>query len=81
LYARACAGELEYLTGVSAPFEVPEHPELVIDMGAVDREDAARRLLHYVAAAVGPCESDVARRATDRAVAGRDSRSTSSLVT
>jgi adenylylsulfate kinase len=31
LYARADAGEITDLTGVSAPYEPPEHPELVLD--------------------------------------------------
>ena len=31
LYARARAGELKGLTGVDAPYEPPEHPDLVLD--------------------------------------------------
>jgi adenylyl-sulfate kinase len=31
LYAKARAGEIRDFTGVSAPFEPPEHPELVLD--------------------------------------------------
>ena len=40
LYARAANGEVEGLTGVAAPYETPEHPELVV---RTDREsiDAA----------------------------------------
>ena len=34
LYARARAGELCDLTGVGAPYEVPEHPDLVLRSGA-----------------------------------------------
>jgi len=31
LYARARAGELDGLTGVSAPYEAPERPDLVVE--------------------------------------------------
>jgi adenylylsulfate kinase len=31
LYARARRGEIRHFTGIDDPFEVPEHPELVLD--------------------------------------------------
>ncbi len=31
LYARARAGEVKEFTGISAPYELPENPELIID--------------------------------------------------
>jgi adenylylsulfate kinase-like enzyme len=34
LYARAARGELAGLTGVDAPYEAPEHPEIVADTEA-----------------------------------------------
>jgi bifunctional enzyme CysN/CysC len=44
LYARARAGELSGLTGVDAPYEPPEHPDLRVEPGeALDA--AADRLL------------------------------------
>jgi bifunctional enzyme CysN/CysC len=45
LYARARAGEVRHFTGVSAPYEPPETPELLVH-GAVEApEDAVKRLL------------------------------------
>ena len=42
LYARAYAGELDALTGVSAPYEEPRRPELRLDTtGATPSESAA----------------------------------------
>lgn len=31
LYAKAIAGELQHFTGVSDPYEAPEHPDVVVD--------------------------------------------------
>lgn len=39
LYARARAGEVKEFTGISSPYEPPEHPELIID---TDRENLAQ---------------------------------------
>lgn len=44
LYGRARSGELAYFTGVSAPYEPPESPDLVIDTAAVEL-DAAVKLM------------------------------------
>jgi adenylyl-sulfate kinase len=44
LYARARAGELPGLTGVDAPYEPPEHPDLRIEPGE-PLETAVKRLL------------------------------------
>jgi bifunctional enzyme CysN/CysC len=45
LYARARAGELSNLTGVGAPYEPPQAPELVVDGAAEPLEDALARVL------------------------------------
>ena len=50
LYARARAGELRGLTGVDAPYEPPEHPDLVVE-SSVPLEDAVERLLAAITAA------------------------------
>jgi adenylyl-sulfate kinase len=50
LYARARAGELAGLTGVDAPYEVPEHPDLRIEPGE-SLESATDRLLALLPAA------------------------------
>src|SRR5215207_2755632 len=44
LYARARAGKLLDFTGVSAPYEVPEHPDVRIRGAEEDATDAARRI-------------------------------------
>jgi bifunctional enzyme CysN/CysC len=48
LYKKARAGEIAEFTGVSAPYEAPEAPELLIDTGALDRSEALAQLLDYV---------------------------------
>lgn len=47
-YAQARAGELADFTGVSAPYERPETPEIHLDMAALALEDATRQLEAYV---------------------------------
>ncbi len=41
LYRRARAGEIENYTGISSPYEAPEHPELRLDTVGLDIESAA----------------------------------------
>ncbi len=45
LYARAFAGTLEELPGVSAPFESPEFPELVVNPAEESTRDSVARIL------------------------------------
>jgi bifunctional enzyme CysN/CysC len=49
LYARARAGEIRDFTGISAPYEAPESPELVVDTAADDIEACVQRVVDYVA--------------------------------
>jgi adenylylsulfate kinase len=42
LYARARRGELEGLTGVDDPYEVPTQAELVVDTASIDLETAVQ---------------------------------------
>ncbi|OFJ51878.1 adenylyl-sulfate kinase [Mycolicibacterium grossiae] len=51
LYARARAGELKGLTGVDAPYEAPENPDLVVDTAGADIDDLVRRVLDALHAA------------------------------
>jgi bifunctional enzyme CysN/CysC len=46
LYARANAGHLSNLTGVSAPYEEPLSPELIIDTQRLSIAEAADAVLH-----------------------------------
>jgi adenylylsulfate kinase len=50
LYAKARAGELTEFTGVSAPYEPPLHPELVLDTGTESELESAQRVISYLAA-------------------------------
>ncbi|WP_019645212.1 adenylyl-sulfate kinase [Novispirillum itersonii] len=48
LYARARAGEIPAFTGVSAPYEAPETPDLTVDTGAESPDQSLDRLLTLV---------------------------------
>jgi adenylylsulfate kinase len=48
LYARARAGEIPEFTGVSAPYEAPEHPELTLLTGQEPAEESARKVLAFL---------------------------------
>ena len=45
LYARARAGELEGLTGVDAPYEPPENPDLVLDTTHADIDQLVAQVI------------------------------------
>ncbi len=48
LYKKARAGEIPEFTGISAPYEEPEHPELVIDTSTEPLEVSAKRVIDYL---------------------------------
>jgi len=48
LYAKARAGEIKEFTGISAPFEIPQHPDVAIDTSVISRERAIMILLDYL---------------------------------
>ena len=48
LYRRARAGEIADFTGVSAPYEAPDRPELTVDTGDCAVEDSLKALIDYV---------------------------------
>jgi adenylylsulfate kinase len=48
LYKKARAGGIADMTGISAPYEAPEHPELVVDTEAGDLEQSARAVLGFL---------------------------------
>ena len=47
LYARARAGEIRGFTGVDAPYEPPEHPELRVDTSTTGVRKPSRRSSNY----------------------------------
>jgi bifunctional enzyme CysN/CysC len=49
LYARARAGELRSLTGIDAPYEAPENPDLAFDTTGADLDDLVARILAELA--------------------------------
>jgi adenylylsulfate kinase len=50
LYKKARAGEIPEFTGISAPYEPPERPELVLDTAALSVEGSVAELLRHLEA-------------------------------
>ncbi|OQO12084.1 Adenylyl-sulfate kinase [Cryoendolithus antarcticus] len=48
LYKKARAGEIKEFTGISAPYEAPEKPEIHIDSAKTSVEDAVRQITDYL---------------------------------
>ena len=49
LYAKARAGEIPAFTGISSPYEPPEHAEIVVPTGGEPLETSVQRVLDYLA--------------------------------
>ncbi|HKX12350.1 MAG TPA: adenylyl-sulfate kinase [bacterium] len=49
LYKKARAGEIPEFTGISAPYEAPDKPELVLKNGQESLEESTRRVLDLLA--------------------------------
>lgn len=50
LYAKAERGEITNFTGISAPYEIPEDPELQLDTGALSLEDSVVQTIECLTA-------------------------------
>jgi len=48
LYKKARLGEIKEFTGVSAPYERPQNPEVVVDTKNQTREESAKDILSYL---------------------------------
>jgi adenylyl-sulfate kinase len=48
LYKKARQGEIADFTGISAPYEEPEHPEIVVDTNNRTKEESAKTILTYL---------------------------------
>ncbi|MFC1673852.1 adenylyl-sulfate kinase [Pseudomonadota bacterium] len=48
LYAKAREGVIKDFTGISAPYEAPEAPELVVDTGTLTLEESVDMIVDYV---------------------------------
>ncbi len=49
LYKKARAGEIPEFTGISAPYEAPNKPELVVDTGGQSIEQSVGQVIDYLA--------------------------------
>jgi len=48
LYQKARNGEIPEFTGISAPYEAPESPELTLDTGPLGVEESVSRIIEYL---------------------------------
>ena len=48
LYARARAGEIKDFTGISAPYEPPDEPALVVDTSSTSIAECVEEIMSYV---------------------------------
>ena len=48
LYKKARAGEIKEFTGISSAYEMPEHPELVVDTGTQSVEESVAQIIDYL---------------------------------
>lgn len=48
LYARARRGEVKNFTGISAPFEAPEHPALSLDTSVLPIEESVKKIIELL---------------------------------
>lgn len=50
LYKKARAGEIPEFTGISSPYEAPDHPELVINTGDKTIQESVQMIIDYLSA-------------------------------
>jgi bifunctional enzyme CysN/CysC len=48
LYAAAAAGKIQNFTGISSPYEIPEHPDIVVDTTGRDINESVDALLQQL---------------------------------
>ena len=48
LYQKARMGEIKYFTGISAPFEAPESPEIEINTAQLSVDESVQKVLDYI---------------------------------
>lgn len=48
LYKKARSGEIKEFTGISAPYETPDNPEIVIDTSQLDILESAQEVILYL---------------------------------
>ena len=50
LYKKARAGEIKDFTGINAPYEEPETPEMTLDTSTMSVDEAAQKIYEYLSA-------------------------------
>ena len=58
LYSKARRGEIKEFTGISAPYEVPEKPELIIQTAKQTPPESVATILDYLLQTAGIAETD-----------------------
>ena len=48
LYKKARAGEIKNMTGISAPYELPENPEIEIKTEEITIDEAVQEIINYI---------------------------------
>jgi adenylyl-sulfate kinase len=48
LYKKARAGTIKDFTGIDAPYEAPDHPEISIDTGAMSVQECTEQIVAYL---------------------------------
>jgi adenylylsulfate kinase len=48
LYKKARLGEIKNMTGISAPYEAPENPDIEIDTEKENIEDSVKRIVDFI---------------------------------
>ncbi|OAI18562.1 adenylyl-sulfate kinase [Methylomonas koyamae] len=64
LYQKARQGEIKWFTGISSPYEVPLHPDLIVETGRDSLEDCVDRVMEFLAVR-GVIELPTTRSLTD----------------
>lgn len=66
LYAKARRGEIRNFTGISAPFEAPQHPTLTLDTSVLTLEESVHHLLDLLLPKIAAGNGGEERRETDK---------------
>ena len=48
LYIKARAGEIPHFTGISSPYEVPQHPEITVETASATADECAEKIVRYL---------------------------------
>jgi adenylylsulfate kinase len=48
LYKKARLGQIKEMTGLSAPYEEPEHPDLIVDTGDISLDESVNTVIHFL---------------------------------